>query len=64
MNFSYPAGFPAAGEMLTRELIVRDPAARLGCEARGGYGPLKAHPFFAGIAWDTLHTMVSFDCFC
>ena len=31
-----------------------DPTKRLGCEEMGGYGPLKAHPFFAGIDWETL----------
>ena len=31
-----------------------NPAERLGCEEKGGYGPLKAHPFFEGIDWEGL----------
>ena len=33
---------------------VLDPTKRLGCDEMGGYGPLKAHPFFEGVNWDNL----------
>ena len=35
-------------------LQVIDPTKRLGCKEMGGYGPLKAHPFFEGVDWDGL----------
>ena len=41
---------PAARDLIDRLLTV-DPAARLG---HRGAAEVKAHPFFAGINWDTL----------
>lgn len=54
-TLKFPPGFPAIGGELIRELLVRDPDGRLGCDARGGYPQLKAHRFFEGVQWDTLH---------
>ena len=32
-----------------RQLLVRDPNARLGCEALGGFALLRQHAFFEGV---------------
>jgi hypothetical protein len=37
-----------SGAIYREALLTLNPAERLGCEQMGGYGPLKAHPFFAG----------------
>lgn len=34
---------------------VSEHTKRLGCEEMGGYGHLKAHPFFEPIVWENLH---------
>lgn len=55
MTYKFPTGFPEVGENLVRQLLVRDPDARVGCEAVGGFRTLKQHAFFAGVEWETLH---------
>ena len=35
------------------KLLKLNPNERLGCDAMGGYGPLKAHPFFKGAVLGT-----------
>eukprot|EP01147_Barroeca_monosierra_P008816 gene8816-1181_t len=56
VEYDFPAGFPEKAKDLVKKLLVRDPNARLGCEALGGFASLKVHPFFTGIDWDTLAT--------
>ena len=42
----------------SRFSIVRDPSASSAASAlRIDYAALKAHPFFAGVEWDVLHTL-------
>ena len=63
----YPTAFPhrlspfllplaACCQDLVRQLLVRDPSKRLGCDVMGGYAQIKMHPFFAGVDWETLAT--------
>jgi len=44
---------PVYHETLLSQVI--DHTQRLGCAEAGGYAALKAHEFFAGMEWDTLH---------
>lgn len=55
LDYEIPDGFPPAARDLVTQLLVLDYKERLGCAEKGGYGPLKAHPFYAGIEWGTLH---------
>lgn len=55
LEYSFPEGFPAKAKDLVEKLLVLDPSNRLGCQECGGFEALKAHPFFDGISWDTLH---------
>eukprot|EP00045_Choanoeca_perplexa_P015796 m.204067 g.204067 ORF g.204067 m.204067 type:complete len:551 (+) comp17083_c0_seq2:5218-6870(+) len=54
LEFVVPQGFPDTAKDLVEQLLQRDPDARLGSQARGGFAPLKEHPFFTGIDWQTL----------
>ena len=52
-QFSYPQQpFDAHARDLVDGLLALEPAKRLGA---AGYEPLKAHPFFAGLDWASLH---------
>ena len=49
-----------AAEPASRFSIVRDPSASSAASAlRIDYTALKAHPFFAGVEWDVLHTLTA-----
>lgn len=55
LEYEFPEGFPAKAKDLVEKLLVLDPSNRLGCEECGGFEALKAHCFFDGINWETLH---------
>ena len=47
-------------EPAARFSIMRDPSASSAASAlRVDYAALKAHPFFAGVEWDVLHTLTA-----
>eukprot|EP00730_Choanoeca_flexa_P016555 TRINITY_DN7850_c0_g1_i1.p1 TRINITY_DN7850_c0_g1~~TRINITY_DN7850_c0_g1_i1.p1 ORF type:complete len:529 (+),score=85.81 TRINITY_DN7850_c0_g1_i1:72-1658(+) len=54
LEYTVPQGFPEAAKDLVEKLLQRDPDQRLGSDAQGGFGPLKQHPFFKGVDWQTL----------
>ena len=56
LEFSFPDEFPPAARDLVQKILVLEPSQRLGAAAGGGYASLRAHPFFAGVAWDALST--------
>jgi len=53
-KFTFPAGFPEFPKDLINQLLIMDPDKRIGIRD-GGYKDLKAHPFFKGINWDSIH---------
>ncbi|XP_043860738.1 putative 3-phosphoinositide-dependent protein kinase 2 [Dromiciops gliroides] len=55
LAYDFPKEFFPKAKDLVEKLLVSDPTKRVGCEEMGGYGALKAHPFFENITWDTLH---------
>nr|XP_013800117.1 PREDICTED: 3-phosphoinositide-dependent protein kinase 1 [Apteryx mantelli mantelli] len=55
LEYDFPEKFFPKAKDLVEKLLVLDATNRLGCEEMGGYGPLKAHPFFESIAWENLH---------
>ncbi|XP_043859579.1 putative 3-phosphoinositide-dependent protein kinase 2 [Dromiciops gliroides] len=55
LAYDFPEEFFPKAKDLVEKLLVSDPTKRVGCEEMGGYGALKAHPFFENITWDTLH---------
>lgn len=57
LEYEIPEGFPDVARDLIEKLLVLDPDKRLGCEVMGGFEPLKTHPFFKGINFETLETM-------
>lgn len=51
----FPQGFDKDAEDLVRQLLKIDPRERLGAQDEFGYyESIRAHPFFAGIDWQTL----------
>jgi len=51
----FPQGFDKDAEDLVRKLLRVDPRDRLGAQDEFGYyESIRAHPFFAGIDWQTL----------
>jgi 3-phosphoinositide dependent protein kinase-1 len=50
---AFPEPFPEVAKNLISQLLKNNPQERLGAKS---YSDLKAHPFFAGINWDTLST--------
>lgn len=51
----FPQGFDKDAEDLVRRLLKIDPRERLGAQDEFGYyESIRAHPFFAGIDWQTL----------
>ncbi|XP_052847991.1 3-phosphoinositide-dependent protein kinase 1 isoform X4 [Drosophila gunungcola] len=51
----FPQGFDKDAEDLVRKLLQIDPRDRLGAQDEFGYyESIRAHPFFAGIDWQTL----------
>ncbi|OQV21144.1 3-phosphoinositide-dependent protein kinase 1 [Hypsibius exemplaris] len=57
LEYSFPDGFNPTAKDLVHKLLEKDGSKRLGCDEMGGYGPLKAHPFFEGLDWENLHTV-------
>ncbi|XP_018089867.1 3-phosphoinositide dependent protein kinase 1 L homeolog isoform X1 [Xenopus laevis] len=55
LEYNFPEKFFPKAKDLVEKLLVLDPTKRLGCEGFGGYGPLKAHPFFETVTWQDLH---------
>nr|XP_025040555.1 3-phosphoinositide-dependent protein kinase 1 isoform X3 [Pelodiscus sinensis] len=55
LEYDFPEKFFPKAKDLVEKLLVLDATKRLGCEEMGGYGPLKAHPFFETITWENLH---------
>ncbi|KAH1184134.1 hypothetical protein KIL84_014750 [Mauremys mutica] len=55
LEYDFPEKFFPKAKDLVEKLLVLDATKRLGCEEMGGYGPLKAHPFFESITWENLH---------
>ncbi|KAE8579559.1 hypothetical protein XENTR_v10024091 [Xenopus tropicalis] len=55
LEYDFPEKFFPKAKDLVEKLLVIDPTKRLGCEELGGYGPLKAHPFFETVTWQDLH---------
>ncbi|KAI0316253.1 kinase-like domain-containing protein [Amylostereum chailletii] len=59
LEYSFPEGFDEQAKDLVRRLLVRDPLERLGAGPQGSdhdMSALRAHPFFAGVNWQTLWT--------
>ncbi|KAM4631806.1 3-phosphoinositide-dependent protein kinase 1 [Discoglossus pictus] len=55
LEYDFPERFFPKAKDLVQQLLVQDPTRRLGCEERGGYGPLKSHSFFETITYKDLH---------
>ncbi|XP_030645600.1 3-phosphoinositide-dependent protein kinase 1a [Chanos chanos] len=55
LEYVFPEKFFPKAKDLVEELLILDPAKRIGCEEMGGYSPLKSHSFFDTISWDNLH---------
>ena len=55
LEYTIPEGFPAQAQELVKRVLVHDPAVRFGADDPT-YAAIKAHPFFDGIDWETLHT--------
>ncbi|XP_034483533.1 3-phosphoinositide-dependent protein kinase 1 isoform X2 [Drosophila innubila] len=54
-SVDFPQGFDKDAEDLVRRLLKIDPRERLGAQDEFGYyESIRAHPFFAGIDWQTL----------
>lgn len=54
----FPASITASGRSLVEALLAAEPSQRLGAGAEGSgysYQDLKAHHFFEGLGWGTLH---------
>lgn len=54
LEYEIPEGFPDNATDLVTKLLVLDATKRLGCDQMGGFGPLKAHIFFADTDWDKI----------
>jgi 3-phosphoinositide dependent protein kinase-1 len=54
-KFEIPEFVPEHARDLITRILVSDPAGRLGYGGQdSNYEPIRSHPFFAGINWDTL----------
>ncbi|XP_078096475.1 3-phosphoinositide-dependent protein kinase 1-like [Mustelus asterias] len=58
LEYEFPEKFFPKAKELVQQLLVSEHTKRLGCEELGGYGLLKAHPFFEPIAWENLHLQI------
>ncbi|KAG2339448.1 kinase-like protein [Suillus weaverae] len=59
LDYTFPDGFDEDAKDLVQRLFVRDPTQRLGAggpDSAHSYAALRAHPFFASVAWETLWT--------
>jgi 3-phosphoinositide dependent protein kinase-1 len=54
-SYEVPGFVPDEARDLIAQILVIEPAGRLGSGAQDSdYGPIRKHPFFAGVNWDTL----------
>jgi len=44
------------GQDLLKQLLTRNPSARIGCSLRG-FDDIKEHPYYAGFSWEKLLAM-------
>ncbi|XP_072337307.1 3-phosphoinositide-dependent protein kinase 1-like isoform X2 [Scyliorhinus torazame] len=58
LEYEFPEKFFPKAKDLVQQLLVFEHTKRLGCEELGGYGLLKAHPFFEPVAWENLHLQI------
>lgn len=59
LEYEIPEGFPAKGKSLVLSLLKLDPTERLGSDTQGSHAALKAHAFFEGVDWPSLHTITA-----
>ncbi|XP_048516309.1 3-phosphoinositide-dependent protein kinase 1 isoform X2 [Athalia rosae] len=57
LDYEVPDGFSELAKTLVEQLLVLDPTQRLGAqdEHGAGYPSIRAHPFFEGVDFETLH---------
>ncbi|KAJ9578494.1 hypothetical protein L9F63_005223, partial [Diploptera punctata] len=55
LEYEFPDGFDQVARDIVEKLLVLDPSKRLGATDPVGYPSIRAHPFFEGIDFDTLH---------
>ncbi|XP_067216150.1 3-phosphoinositide-dependent protein kinase 1 isoform X2 [Linepithema humile] len=57
LEYEIPDGFCELARSLVSQLLVLEPAQRLGAldEHGAGYPSIRAHPFFEGVDFETLH---------
>ncbi|XP_076170766.1 phosphoinositide-dependent kinase 1 isoform X2 [Ptiloglossa arizonensis] len=57
LEYEIPDGFCELARSLVRNLLVLEPTERLGAqdEHGAGYPSIRAHPFFEGVDFETLH---------
>ncbi|XP_046430594.1 3-phosphoinositide-dependent protein kinase 1 isoform X1 [Neodiprion fabricii] len=57
LDYEVPDGFSEMAKSLVEQLLVLDPTQRLGAqdEHGAGYPSIRAHPFFEGVDFETLH---------
>lgn len=57
LDYEVPDGFSELAKDLVEKLLVLDPTQRLGAqdEHGAGYPSIRAHPFFKGVDFETLH---------
>eukprot|EP01062_Namystynia_karyoxenos_P068319 TRINITY_DN6277_c0_g1_i1.p1 TRINITY_DN6277_c0_g1~~TRINITY_DN6277_c0_g1_i1.p1 ORF type:complete len:1045 (+),score=228.11 TRINITY_DN6277_c0_g1_i1:354-3137(+) len=53
-QLKYPEKFPPDAQNFCQQVLVCNPAKRLGAPERGGFKALKSHRLFTGINWDTI----------
>lgn len=53
-EFSFPAEMGEDARDLIRQILVADPATRLGAAQRGGYDAIRSQRFFADIDWQAV----------
>ncbi|XP_075224053.1 phosphoinositide-dependent kinase 1 isoform X2 [Lycorma delicatula] len=55
LEYEFPDGFCPSARDLVEKLLVLEPSQRLGANDKNGYPSIRAHPFFQGIEFETLH---------
>lgn len=57
LEYEIPDGFDELAKSLVSQLVVLEPSKRLGSqdEHGAGYPSIRAHPFFQGVDFETLH---------
>ncbi|KAF8837303.1 kinase-like protein, partial [Paxillus ammoniavirescens] len=57
LDYTFPDGFDEDAKDFVTKLLVRDPLQRIGAtRSPSSPSPLRSHPFFASINWETLWT--------